>query len=54
MLNGLLAMLVSLAILLGGQALDLFSLSWIRDNFGALLTTVTIFSFVFSPITAKS
>ena len=34
-LNGLFLMIVSLAIVIALNALDLFSLAWIRDNFGA-------------------
>lgn len=47
-LNGLLAMLVTLAILGLLQGSGLFSLSWIQDNFGALLSVITIFSFAFA------
>jgi hypothetical protein len=47
-LNGLSAMLVSLAVLGLGQVSGVFSLSWIHERFGALLTVITIFSFAFA------
>jgi hypothetical protein len=47
-LNGRLAILVSLAIVGLGHVSGVFPLSWIYDNFGALLTVITIFSFAFA------
>jgi len=47
-LNGLAALIVSCAAVLAGQALHLYALTWIYDNFGSLLSAITIFSFVFA------
>jgi protein-S-isoprenylcysteine O-methyltransferase Ste14 len=47
-INGLLAMAVSLAVVLGGYAAGWLPLAWLHTHFGALLSAVTIFSFVLS------
>jgi hypothetical protein len=47
-LNGLAAMTVTFAALLVGQSLHVFSLTWIPDNFGSLLSVITVFSFAFA------
>jgi len=47
-LNGLAAMAVSCIALGLGHGLGWFSLTWIHDNFGALLSAITIFSYAFA------
>lgn len=47
-INGLLAMGVSLGAVVVGYLLGWLPLAWLHDHFGALLTVITIFSFVFS------
>jgi protein-S-isoprenylcysteine O-methyltransferase Ste14 len=47
-INGLLAMAVSLAVVVVGYLLGWLPLPWLRTNFGALLTVITLFSFAFS------
>jgi len=47
-INGLAAMIVSFAVLGLGHGLGWFSLTWIHDNFGALLSAITIFSYAFA------
>lgn len=46
-LNGLPAIIVSFVVLALGQGLGWFSLTWIHDNFGALLSAITLFCYVF-------
>ena len=50
-LNGLAALGLSAAVLATAQALGVFSLGWIHDHFGALLSVMTLFSFAFSAFT---
>jgi protein-S-isoprenylcysteine O-methyltransferase Ste14 len=47
-INGLLAMAVSLAVVVFGYLLGWLPLAWLRTNFGALLTVITLFSFALS------
>ena len=47
-INGLSAMGVSLVAVVAGHCLGWLPLTWLHDHFGALLTVITIFSFVFS------
>ncbi len=50
-LNGLAALLVTLVALGAVQAAGVFSLTWIHDQFGALLSVITLFSFAFALFT---
>lgn len=45
-INGLRAMVVTLVSVAVGYKLDLLPLAWLHTNFGALLTSITIFSFL--------
>jgi len=47
-MNGLLAMVVSFAAVGLGHGLGWLSLTWIHENFGHLLTAITIFSYGFA------
>jgi protein-S-isoprenylcysteine O-methyltransferase Ste14 len=47
-LNGLAAFVISLLVLAAGHLSGLFRLTWIYENFGALLSVITIFSIAFA------
>lgn len=47
-MNGLAAMLVSFVALALGHAGGWFTLSWVHDHFGAVLSAVTLFSYAFA------
>jgi protein-S-isoprenylcysteine O-methyltransferase Ste14 len=47
-INGLSALLITTIVLVVGVWLGWFSLSWIHDNFGALLSVIVLFCFLFS------
>jgi protein-S-isoprenylcysteine O-methyltransferase Ste14 len=49
-INGLLAMAISIGLVLAGHAIGLYSLSWIREHFGALLSVATIFTLVLAAV----
>ena len=47
-LNGLAALVVTFAVLGAGHWLDWFSLAWVHDHFGALLSVITLLCFAFA------